>query len=63
MSDASVTTGRATAAADAAGGMALEARDLRLCDRDGNALVCGVDLAVAPGEFVGLVGESGSGRR
>ena len=62
MSDASVTTGRATAAADAAGGMALEARDLRLCDRDGNALVCGVDLAVAPGEFVGLVGESGSGK-
>ena len=52
----------ATGAVGATGRMALEAQGLWLRDRDGGALVCGVDLAVAPGEFVGLVGESGSGK-
>ncbi|WP_312677490.1 ABC transporter ATP-binding protein [Microbacterium sp.] len=37
-------------------------RDLHIGDADGTDLVHGVDLAVRPGEAVGIVGESGSGK-
>lgn len=42
-------------------GALLEIRDLHLM-LGGRALVDGVDLTVAPGEVVGLAGESGSGK-
>ena len=40
----------------------VELSGLWLRDARGRALVCGVDLEVAPGEALGLVGESGSGK-
>jgi len=46
-------------------GPVLDVEDLRVRYRDGNAMVeavAGVDLTVGPGEVVGLVGASGSGK-
>jgi peptide/nickel transport system ATP-binding protein len=40
----------------------LEVRDLRVALDDGTTVVEGVDLALRPGEIVGVVGESGSGK-
>lgn len=43
----------------------IEIRDLRICfDLQGGGIevVRGVDLAIAPGEMLGLIGESGSGK-
>jgi len=41
---------------------ALELDDLRVANADGMAILHGVSLCVAPGEVLGLVGESGCGK-
>lgn len=41
---------------------ALSARDIRVLTGDGDALVSGIDLSLAPGHRLGIIGESGSGK-
>ncbi len=40
----------------------LHVRDLRVVDRTGGSLLDGVDLDVAPGECLGVIGSSGAGK-
>jgi iron complex transport system ATP-binding protein len=59
--DVAITTGRAPASVRAAGGPALRTEDLRV-RYQGVEVLCGVDLQVAPGEWLAVIGPNGAGK-